>query len=369
MKRKKICWVTPDWFVDVDVPIVPHLAKGYDIKWIIVFPWRNNRFKESDFEKYKELKGLDIQFVHSNYFRYDPRILYVYNILYKLIKNEKCDCVYFNIVPTNPLIIPLYKKLNKETTIVTAHDGWVKPSFEFPWLANICFSICFKTKKYIQLFSPAQEKIMRSHLPNKDTFVIPLGIKDFGKPTVGLRKDTISFLSFGNINYDKNATILIMAAEKLYADGYRNFKVVIKGKCDNWKENYQRLIKHPTIFELDLRFIDNSEIPNIFSYNTYVVLPYRQTGQSGVIKVAFNYRKPVIVSDLPGFTFDVKDGYNGYVFENENVDDLVKVLKKCLETDNKYKLLCKNVDEFIENKYSQQYIIDLYKKMIDKVLS
>ena len=364
---KKICWITPDYFADTDTQVVPYLLGEFEITWIILFPWRNNRYKEGDFLKYLPNDNLKVHFFYLKYFRYDPRTLYKYKTLYNLIKKENYDCVYFNIVPTNPLIIPLYKKLNKENTIVTAHDGWVKPSFEIPWLAKICFKICYNSKNYIQLFSPAQEEIMKSHLPNKNTFVIPLGIKDFGKPTVGLRTDTVSFLSFGNINYDKNITILIKAAEKLYADGYRNFKIVVKGRCDNWKEKYQRYIKHPAIYELDLRFIDNSEIPDIFSYNTFVVLPYRQTGQSGVIKIAFQYRKPVIVSNLPGFLFDVKDGYNGFVFENENVDDLVRVLKKCLET--RYDILRNNVNEFVENKYSLQHIMNLYKEMFNKVLN
>lgn len=35
MQKPKICWVTPDWFVDVDMPIVPHLLDKYDITWII----------------------------------------------------------------------------------------------------------------------------------------------------------------------------------------------------------------------------------------------------------------------------------------------------------------------------------------------
>ena len=54
-------------------------------------------------------------------------------------------------------------------------------------------------------------------------------------------------------------------------------------------------------------------------------------------------------------------------FENENVDDLVRVLKKCLET--RYEILRNNVNEFVENKYSLQHIMNLYKEMFNKVLN
>ena len=52
MSKKKISWVTPDYFLDVDIPIVPNLLDEYDIIWIILFPWRNNRYKEEDLSKY-----------------------------------------------------------------------------------------------------------------------------------------------------------------------------------------------------------------------------------------------------------------------------------------------------------------------------
>ena len=30
MERKKICWVTPDCFVDCDIDIIPKLAETFD---------------------------------------------------------------------------------------------------------------------------------------------------------------------------------------------------------------------------------------------------------------------------------------------------------------------------------------------------
>lgn len=61
MSKKKISWVTPDYFLDVDIPIVPNLLDEYDIIWIILFPWRNNRYKEEDLSKYaKKYNNLSI---------------------------------------------------------------------------------------------------------------------------------------------------------------------------------------------------------------------------------------------------------------------------------------------------------------------
>ena len=83
-----------------------------------------------------------------------------------------------------------------------------------------------------------------------------------------------------------------------------------------------------------------------------------------------NYKKPVIVSDLPGFTYDIEDGYNGYVFKNNDVDSLANVLKKCIDnTDTDYKKLVANIEQFVERKYSINKIVKSYREMFNKVLT
>lgn len=368
---KELCWITPDWFVDVDMPVVPHLSNEYHITWIIVFPWRNNRFKESDFEVIRRTNPyVDVKFIHCKYYGLDPRNLRCYSHVKKIIQELNPDLIYFNIVPAGPVVLPLYRWLPADKTIVTAHDGCVKPSFRFRRLAEKCFDLGYNPKRFVHLFSPHEAEIFKNDRKDKELFIIPLAVKDFGEPHSLLRTDCITFVSFGNINGDKNVPLLIQAAEKIYAEGYRNFKVVIKGRCADWQQNYQPLISHEDIFEADLRFIDNSEIPDIFSSNWYAVFPYKQSGQSGAIKVALNYKKPVIVSDLPGFTFDIEDGYNGYVFKNNDVDSLAKVLKKCIDnTDADYKGLVANVNQFVESKYSLNRIVEMYRTMFATVLT
>ena len=57
---KKICWVTSEWFADVDISIIPELLDNYNIHWIIVL-YPNGRYKESYFDKFKILKNLEIE--------------------------------------------------------------------------------------------------------------------------------------------------------------------------------------------------------------------------------------------------------------------------------------------------------------------
>lgn len=370
MAKKKLCWVTPDWFVDVDMPIIPHLTDEYDITWIIFFPWRHNRFKEDDFKQVKEEHPeLDIHFIHCRYYGLDPRCMMVWNRIGRIIKDKNPDIIYYNNAP-GLMSLPLYRSLPANKTIVTAHDGCVKPTMMFNRLTRFCWNKGYNTRKYVQFFSAKQMEIFNAERPGKKLFCIPLALKDFGKPTKGLRTDYVTFVSFGAINEDKNVKLLIRAAEKIYDEGYRQFRIVIKGRCFEWDKEYLPLIKHPELFEADLRFIDNSEIANIYAENTYAVFPYKQSGQSGAIKVALFYRKPCIVSNLPGFTDDIRDGYNGYVFNNGDVEDLARVLKHCINSSKEeYEGMVKRVNEFVDAKYASGKLLARYKEMFETVTS
>ena len=108
---------------------------------------------------------------------------------------------------------------------------------------------------------------------------------------------------------------------KLYEKGLRGFKVKICGVCKSW-DFYQKRIRYPELFDLNIGFVKNEDIPNLLSESHYCVQPYRAVSQSGVVKVAFQYDTPVIVSNLPGFMDEVVEGLNGFSFMVENVSDL-----------------------------------------------
>ena len=183
MSKKKISWVTPDYFLDVDIPIVPNLLDEYDIIWIILFPWRNNRYKEEDLSKYaKKYNNLSIFFVHSKYFRYDPRTFFVYRKILKLIERSQANLIYFNIVLDNPLLYSLFKWLPKDKCVITAHDGSIKSIMGS--VTKSMFRKCYPNCKYVNMFSESQAALFKINYPGPEIFVIPLALKDFGVPNV-----------------------------------------------------------------------------------------------------------------------------------------------------------------------------------------
>jgi D-inositol-3-phosphate glycosyltransferase len=60
-------------------------------------------------------------------------------------------------------------------------------------------------------------------------------------------------------------------------------------------------------------FIPDSEVRNYFSVADLIAQPYRSATQSGVIQIAYNFNKPMLVTNVGGLSETVPNGKVGYV--------------------------------------------------------
>ncbi|GAB4031184.1 glycosyltransferase family 4 protein [Spirosoma jeollabukense] len=369
--KRKITWITPDYFIDCDLnkDILTNILQYFDINWIVLLPKKGARFTEKDFSVIKSLRGLNIDFLYWEHRARSPKMLLFYEKVYKRIKYFKSDIVYFNDVPTSPYILPLYWRLNKYKTILTAHDGNVKPSFKMAWISKVIFKLAFSTVNYVNMFSLSQSSVFSLAYPKPKVFVIPLALKNFGESTRSKRNDSIVFSFFGSINSNKNVELLIEAACNLYDKGICNFKISINGYCADW-EIYESKIKYPHLFECDIRLLKNSDIPDLFSQSHYIVFPYKEVSQSGALKVAFNYCVPVIVSDLEAFTDEVKEGVNGFIFKSNSVAELENVMSERINNHvNDYKSVQTSMLQYNKENFSNDILAKKYLNMFNEVMS
>ena len=197
-----------------------------------------------------------------------------------------------------------------------------------------------------------------------------LPLKNFGKSAKSKPSDFVRFLSFGHIIYQKNIDLLIDAGNILYERGLRNFRISINGTCDNWNF-YKDKIKYPEIFECNPSFISNEELLDLFASSHYAVFPYRRVSQSGVLKVAFNYNLPVVVSNIGSFKEEIVEGVNGFFFEVGNANSLADVLEHLLKlSPDNYAELCNGMEAFISENYSNEKsaksYMDFFQQIINK---
>lgn len=365
MQKKTIVWITPDEFLDVDCSIISKINE-FNIHWIILFR-KKNRFLESDFYKYRS-DHLKISFLYNKSRERNPQTFVYYLRVLRTIIRTKFDIIYFNVAPNNPYILPLYLWLPKDKTIVTAHDGRITASMTFSKLIKYNFKLCFKSAKHVNMFSKFQAHIFNQNFLNKDVTIIPLALKDFGKSTIEKRTDAIGFVYFGTIHFEKNVELLIEATNQLIEEGITGFKTSINGEWRvSW--NIKDKIRHPEYFELHIGNVSNNDIPNLFAYNHFAVYPYKNMSQSGAIKCAFNYHTPVIVSNLKGFTDEVKEGIDGFIFKSEDIESLKSIMKKCIFMQKQeYESLVHKMAEHVESLYSPSRIKKMYIDMFNKII-
>lgn len=367
----KISWITPSNFVDVDLPIIAELAKEIDIYWQVTAEGKIN----ADMRNYIEpiLAGINIiiEYVEIPYRFFDFRTMHIYCKVLKKAKSFMPDLYYTSLqaAPFGPLIYRLYLPLKK--TIAACHNVSTPKGANQETYARIFTYLHLQMFKNVQVFSESQREILYKKFPQKNVLLAPLAIKDYGEPTISVKtfdENKVIFLFFGMIMGYKRLDLLIEAAQDLYEKGYKNFKVRIAGKCKNWPE-YAEIIKYPNLFDMSIEHIPNDAVANLFASCDYFVMPYQDIAQSGAITVAYRYKLPIIMSDLPQLKPFVIDGQTGLVFESKNAKDLEEKMKASIDGGRELNgKLKKGLASFVEERYSTRSIAAKYMRFFEKLL-
>lgn len=93
-------------------------------------------------------------------------------------------------------------------------------------------------------------------------------------------------------------------------------KLIIAGEFYTSPEKYMQIISEMNLtdhIELRIGFIDDQDVANYFGAADMVVQPYKSATQSGVTQIAFNYNKPMLVTDVGGLAEMIPHGKVGYV--------------------------------------------------------
>ena len=93
-------------------------------------------------------------------------------------------------------------------------------------------------------------------------------------------------------------------------------KLIIAGEFYTSPEKYMQIIREKNLadyIELRIGFIDDQDVANYFGAADMIVQPYKSATQSGVTQIAFNYNKPMLVTDVGGLSEMIPHGKVGYV--------------------------------------------------------
>lgn len=365
--NKSLTWITGDYFLQVDIPIIKGLSKLYNINWVIVIGKEQKYYSPIFLKNYCSKNNINFEIIKNSPASSFKLFFQQLKLLKKIKKNES-DFYYFNFYGL-PYLYFIYKfYLDPNVVLFAIHNVKVPNGNKGERVETLYQKFGIRNLNKILTFSKDQFELANKKFPTKVIYNIPLPLTDFGLSNTVKSSSKIHFLFFGNITVYKRLDIFINAVEQL-GDSLKNkIFVTIAGQGNAW-ENYKDLIKTKNIYSLVIKRVPEDKVSDLFTSNHYLVLPYQDIAQSGPLKIAFNYRLPVIASNLESFKEDVFHKENGFIFKKNNVESLKDVLEYIINNhDFFYNDMKKNLDNYVNENLSIESIENQYCKMFNKEL-
>lgn len=79
------------------------------------------------------------------------------------------------------------------------------------------------------------------------------------------------------------------------------------------------------------KFVPNEEVPQYFQTAETVVLFYEYATPSGIESLSYNFKKPLLATRVGHFPETIEDGFNGYLANAEDINDMAQIMRKWLE--------------------------------------
>lgn len=79
------------------------------------------------------------------------------------------------------------------------------------------------------------------------------------------------------------------------------------------------------------KFIPNEEVQQYFQVSDAVVLFYEYATPSGIESLSYNFEKPLLATKVGHFGETIDDGFNGYLAEADDIEDMAKIMLKYLD--------------------------------------
>lgn len=209
-----------------------------------------------------------------------------------------------------------------------------------------------KDARYIQTFHPTYNAFKMKDMS-----------KEGARGILDIPSDEKVLLFFGFVREYKGLKHIIRALPKIVKE-IPNAKLYIVGDFDGDKDRYLELIKEEQV-ENYIRIFDgyipDNEVEKFFAACDLVVLPYESATQSGIVQIAYGFRKPVVVTNVGGLPEVVEDGETGYVVEAFNDTQLGEAVIRFFKED-KAKEFEQNVIKE-EYKYSWDRMTEVVQKL------
>lgn len=162
-------------------------------------------------------------------------------------------------------------------------------------------------------------------------------------------------ISVGRLNEQKGYERLIYAWSQL-SQTYKDWEINIYGEGEQ-KEWLESIVKKENIASNFKINMPTNNIVQKYCESSFYVMTSRFEGLPLVLIEAMSCGLPCVSFDCPNGPSElIKNGYNGLLVEEGNINDLVKAIKKLIENSSLRIEMGKNAYNYIQ-KYSTEFII------------
>ncbi|MBG6236889.1 glycosyltransferase involved in cell wall biosynthesis [Pedobacter sp. CAN_A7] len=265
--------------------------------------------------------------------------------LHRHIKSINADTLHLEALLVRSLsLLPILFSFKK--IYLTIHDP-------LPHMGEKDFKIDLTRFIYFHLpklkgfffYSEYARKQFQQHykIKNKPCWVIKMyPLSYYKKLAVNRNIDKRSLLFFGRLSAYKGVEVLLNSISNVFEKFPLTHLVIAGRSINNYKIPQDVLNKFPDKITVLNRHISNEELVKLIGEAKFVICPYIEATQSGVLMTSFALNTPVLASAVGSFEEYIVDNQNGCLVAPNDSDLLAEKTMVLLENDF-YKSLSMNL--------------------------
>lgn len=379
----RIAYYSHICFSDVDLSYLSCLRKKPDAEVYYFIPVINGRSLKSaaisidgqykkngvfnasvypGISKYSDIIDINKTYVVNVYGGYFRRLLVFIQLLFKLLK-LRIDVLHVtDFYEYYEFILYLLKK----KTVLTVHDP-IPHSNVTSKSDSFYRRKAFNSLNNFILLNKAQREEFVNHygLEKSNVYNSSLGPYTYLKRYDDLCVKYKPFvLYFGRITSYKGLDYLLPAMLKVHEKN-ESINLVVAGRGD-FGFDISEYKKLSFIYFLN-DFIPDNELVGLIKGSEFVVCPYIDATQSGVVMSSYTFNKVVVATRTGGFPEMLDDGKLGPLIRPKSIDDIVHTILSLLNEPVKIEQYEKAICEKYSGEKSWETIVDnnliIYKKV------
>ncbi len=291
---------------------------------------------------------------------------------YMLYKHLKSCCYDVINITFFPHVLSFFWYMLREKIVVTAHDPFPHSSEPYR-MDKFNRILSYKLFKHFILLNKSQKKafVEQNHINQEKVQVYNSYLSCYTYLQMYnddiKSNDTPYILFFGNIYSYKGLDYLFPAMEIVHKS-HPELRLVVAGSGKYYFDitHYQNL----EYFDIRNRFIEDKELADLIKGCEFIIAPYVDATQSGVVMSAYAFAKPCIATNVGGLPEMVIDNYNGVVVEPRNIHSLADAIVELLNNKSNLISFSENIKmEYFNGEKSWKYICEDLKGIYTQIMN